>query len=121
LKKVLIIDDEQDVLNVLGRRLADQGYRVFKASDGPDGIEKAEQEKPDLIILDVWMPGMDGGEVAQKLRQNEKTKNIPVIFLTCLYTRSDEAQTGHEPGKNFILAKPYHPDDLLEAVREHLT
>ncbi len=120
MNKVLIVDDEQDVLNVLGKRLIESGFQVLKASSGAEGIEKARAERPNLIILDIWMPGMDGGEVAQKLQEYEETKSIPVIFLTCLYSKDEEKKEGHISGHNFILSKPYQPDELLKVVKEHL-
>lgn len=120
MKKILIIDDEEDVLNVLGRRLADTGFRVIRARNGAEGIDKAKKERPNLIILDIWMPGMDGGEVAQRLKQDSQTKDIPIVFLTCLYSKEDEKRIGHDTGKNFVIAKPYNPEELMDILRAHL-
>ncbi len=83
MKKVLIVDDEPDVLEVLGRRLTQAGYQVIKAQNGEDGILKAKKELPNLIILDIIMPDMDGGSVANKLKEDKTTKDIPIIFLFC--------------------------------------
>ena len=81
-KNILIVDDEKDVLTVLEKGLTAEGYSVITASSGNDAIVLAKSRHPDLIILDVLMPGMDGGEVARKLKGMPETKDIPVVFLT---------------------------------------
>ncbi len=81
-KNILIVDDEKDVLTVLEKGLTTEGYSVITASSGNDAIVLAKSRHPELIILDVLMPGMDGGEVARKLKDVPETKDIPVVFLT---------------------------------------
>ncbi len=120
MKRVLIVDDEQDVLNVLEKRLSGEGYVVSKASSGREAIEIAKRETPNLIVLDVVMPDMDGGSVAQVLREDERTKDIPIVFLSCLYTKKDEEKGGHSVGKNFFIAKPYNPAEFLSIIREQI-
>lgn len=120
MKKVLIVDDEEDVLNVLGKRLSDAGYQVVRAKSGKEAIEKAKSDPPNLIILDIIMPDMDGGEVAGVLKEDQTTKDIPVVFLTCLYTKSEEEKEGHLMGKGFFVAKPYSSKELLEIVRKQI-
>ncbi|QAT17107.1 response regulator [Candidatus Velamenicoccus archaeovorus] len=115
-QKLLIVDDEPDVLKLLGERLAKAGYEVIKASCGKEAVALAQKKTPDLIILDIAMPGMDGSEVAGILRKDAKTKDIPILFLTCLYTKREEQTEGHELGHNFFLAKPYDPKELLEEI-----
>ena len=80
--KILIVDDEQDALSILEKELAGRGYSVISADNGHDAINLAKSEYPDLIILDLWMPGMDGAEVDAKLKGDLKTRDIPVIFLS---------------------------------------
>jgi len=116
-KKILIVDDEPDVLHLLGERLSKAGYEVLRASGGLEAIEQAQREMPNLIILDIAMPGMDGSEVANTLRAQPETKDIPIIFLTCLFTKQEEKACGHVLGQNFFIAKPYDVNELLTEIK----
>lgn len=120
-KKILIVDDEPDVLLVLGKRLTSAGYDVVKAASGQAGLIKAKAERPDLIILDMMMPEMSGDEVAQELTIDRETQSIPILFLTALFTKRDEAAKGHSAGGQTFFAKPYDPDELLAEVKRRLT
>lgn len=120
MKKILLIDDEEDVLAILGKRLSGAGYQVVKAKSGQEGIDTAKRELPDLILLDILMPDMDGGEVWRILKEEEKTQYIPIIYLTCLYTKADERREGHETKTSFFVAKPYNPQELLNIIKEHV-
>ena len=115
-KTILIVDDEPDVLKLLGERLTKAGYHVLRASNGKDAIETASKQSPDLVILDIAMPGMDGSEVATVLRSGETTKDIPILFLTCLFTKQEEKACGHLLGQNFFIAKPYDVQELLSEI-----
>ena len=115
-KKILIVDDERDVLFLLEKELAGRGYSVISADNGNDAINLAKSEYPDLIILDIWMPGMDGAEVAAKLREDLKTKNIPVIFLTCLIRKTEEEEQGRVVSGNLFIAKPYDIEGLVAQI-----
>ena len=117
MKKILIVDDESDVLEVLGARLSLAGYQVIKAHNGQEAVEKAKKELPSLIVLDILMPEMGGEEAGEILRTNPSTKDIPIIFLTCLFTKQEEKKEGHSLGKNIFVAKPYDVKELLELVR----
>ncbi len=118
--KVLIVDDEADVLTLLEERLSVNGYDVIKAYNGADAIKLAKSHKPNLIIMDIMMPGMDGSKAAQALRDDPDTKNIPLMFLTCLLT-ADEAKTSMcETGGHFFVAKPYNVQELLKEIRRHI-
>ena len=119
-KKILIVDDEPDVLLLLGERLSKAGYDVIKASGGQEAIEMAHKDSPDLIILDIAMPGMDGSEVANTLRAQPATKDIPMIFLTCLFTKQEEKACGHVLGQNFFIAKPYDVNELLSEIKARI-
>ncbi len=120
MKKILIVDDEEDVLNLLAKRLSGQGYIIIKAKSGEEAIRKAKMEIPNLILLDIVMPKIDGGEVRHILSEDDITKDIPIVFLTCLLSKEDERREGHAIGKNFFIAKPYNPDELLDMVRDHV-
>ncbi|MFH0878030.1 MAG: response regulator [Candidatus Omnitrophota bacterium] len=115
-KKILAVDDEQEVLRLLEKRLLSSGYDVLTATNGQDAIDIARREQPHLIVLDILMPGLDGSETAARLHADPKTKSIPVLFLTCLFTKREELNEGHEVGHNFFVAKPYEPTDLIEEI-----
>lgn len=118
--KILVVDDEKDILTVLEKRLSGAGYFVIKADNGEDALRLAKDERPDLVLLDIVMPDMDGAQVAEALRNNPITKDIPIVFLTCLFTKEDEKMQGHKMGGNFFVAKPYNPQELLEEIRQRL-
>ena len=113
-KKILIVDDEKDVLSVLEKGLTAEGYSVITASSGKDAIGLAKLRQPDLIILDVLMPDMDGGEVARKLKGLPETKDIPVIFLTGMFPKRKESEDFRMVDDNVLFDKPY---DILNLIR----
>ena len=115
-KTILIADDEKDVLLMLEKRLKAKGYFVITASNGIDALALAKSKHPDLIVLDILMPDIDGPDVAARLKENPKTKDIPVIFLTCLYSKSEEAEKGHQLRNDMIFAKPYDSEDLVSTI-----
>jgi len=119
-KKILIVDDEVDMLSLLETRLSAAGYSVIKAADGKEGLRLARKERPDMIILDIMMPGLGGGEVAEILKSDSSTKEIPVIFLTCLYTKEEETSQGHAISGNFFIAKPFDQNELLSEIKQRL-
>jgi len=120
MSKILIVDDEKDVLLMLGKRLASQGYTVITADNGRDAVTLAKAKLPDLIILDVLIPDMDGGEIAEKLKDDPGTKNIPVIFLTALLSRTEEYQGNHIVAGNITFAKPVDTVKLLAQIKKLL-
>ena len=114
-KKILIVDDEPDSLTLLGFELRQKGYRTITARDGKEGLRKARQEKPDLILLDVMMPGIDGYEVCRLLKKNSTTKKMPVIMLTVLRDEKSLEQ-GLGGGAQCFISKPYNPSDLFTEI-----
>jgi len=114
--KVLIVDDEQDIRDLLVDTLFDAGYEVIEAKNGSSAIDKACLELPDLILLDVWMPVMDGFEALQKLRENPTTEAIPVILLTAL-PQSQGSKPSWELGVRHYIEKPFDSDHVLLAVK----
>ena len=115
-KKVLIVDDERDALFILEKELTAKGYSVIAADNGSSALNLAKSEHPDLIILDIWMPGMDGAEVAEKLREDARTKDIPVIFLTCLFQKGEGEEEGRVVAGKVLIAKPYSIDALSTQI-----
>jgi DNA-binding response OmpR family regulator len=118
--KILIIDDDVDTLKLVGLMLQKQGYRIAAANNGERGLTQAEVEKPDLILLDIMMPEMDGYEVAKRLRANPLTASIPILIFTAK-TQLDDKVTGFEAGADDYLTKPTRPTELSAHVKALLT
>ena len=115
-EKILIIDDDVDTLRLVGLMLQRQGYEVSAASNGTQGLAKALEEGPDLILLDVMMPDMDGYEVARRLRKNPVTLTVPILMFTAK-SQLDDKVSGFEVGADDYLTKPTHPTELQAHVR----
>jgi len=119
-KRILIVDDEEAVLNLLEKRLTTAGYSIIKSRDGREAIRLAKKERPDLILLDVKMPVLDGSSAAEILKSDPETKDIPRVFLTSLLTRQEEETFGHESGGNFFIAKDSSTDELLNEIKKYI-
>ncbi len=115
-EKILIIDDDLDTLRLVGMMLQKQGYQILAASNGRQGLDLALEEIPNLILLDVMMPQMDGYEVARNLRANPKTVDIPILMFTAKSQLEDKV-TGFEAGADDYLTKPTHPAELQAHVK----
>jgi len=115
-EKILIIDDDLDTLRLVGMMLQKQGYQILAASNGRQGLDLALAEIPNLILLDVMMPQMDGYEVARNLRSNPKTVDIPILMFTAKSQLEDKV-TGFEAGADDYLTKPTHPAELQAHVK----
>lgn len=118
-KKILIVDNEVEVLRVLERMLSIVGYSVIEATNAKDAIIIAKDMHPDLVILDILLPDMSGGETANILQNDSTTKDIPIIFLTGLLTKEEAKERSAAEGRRFI-AKPYKPAELLGEIRKYL-
>ncbi|MCI0549538.1 MAG: response regulator [Anaerolineae bacterium] len=118
-EKILIIDDDLDTLRLVGLMLQRQGYQISAATNGQQGLDKAFEEDPDLILLDVMMPDMDGYEVTRRLRQNPSTIETPILMFTAK-TQLDDKVIGFEVGANDYLTKPTHPTELQARVKSLL-
>jgi DNA-binding response OmpR family regulator len=115
---VLVAEDDEDILEMVVFDLEDEGYEVLTARDGDAAVELALERKPDLVLLDVAMPGLDGYEVTRRLRAEEATKGTPVVLLTARAQVRDVIQ-GFEAGANDYVTKPFRPEELrtrLQAV-----
>ena len=115
-EKILIIDDDLDTLRLVGLMLQRQGYKITAATSGQQGLEKVLEEIPNLILLDVMMPEMDGYEVARRLRANPQTTKIPILMFTAK-TQLDDKVAGFEVGADDYLTKPTHPSELQSHVK----
>ncbi len=119
-EKILIIDDDLDTLRLVGLMLQRQGYQISAATNGQQGLDKAFDEDPDLILLDVMMPDMDGYEVTRRLRKNPSTMETPILMFTAK-TQLDDKVIGFEVGANDYLTKPTHPSELQARVKTLLS
>jgi DNA-binding response OmpR family regulator len=117
--RVLIIDDEAPIRLLCRVNLEAEGIDVLEAEDGPTGLDVATQERPDVILLDVMMPGLDGWRVAEQLIDDPRTRDIPIIFLTARAEFRDRAR-GLDIGGVDYVTKPFNPVDLADLVRNLL-
>jgi len=118
--KILIVDDNAKDLKLLELRLLELGFRnIVQATNGMEALELAQIHLPDLILLDIIMPGMNGGEIKQQLSDDQNTKDTPTVFITSIIRKDEEKSLGHA-GKHILLAKPYSPDELLKAINKIL-
>jgi len=116
-KKVLLIDDEADLLKALTVRIEAEGYEVVTAQDGFDGLNKARMLNPDLIILDLMLPKLNGFKVARFLKFDDRYKKIPIIILTARVQEEDK-KLGQEIGSDLYITKPFNTDALLSAIAQ---
>jgi CheY-like chemotaxis protein len=114
-KTILIADDEPNQIATLQSLLSQRGYTVITASNGEQAVAKAMQVQPDLVILDIMMPKMDGSEVAMILKNDMRTRHIPIFFVTAMISPEDHVSARNHP--NLVLAKPVKLYELLEAIR----
>ncbi|MFA5976108.1 MAG: response regulator [Elusimicrobiota bacterium] len=112
---VLIADDDPDNRNLLKIRLEAIGHEVMEATDGEDGLRRAQRQKPDLVILDVMMPKIDGWELCRRLRADPKTHTTPIIMLTAC-SQDIEQLRGWESGADEYLTKPWDAEKLMQAI-----
>lgn len=119
-KRILVADDEPDILKLVARRVSGGGYTVITASEGNEALEKAQTEPFDLLVLDIMLPGIDGSDIAEQLRQNPRTAQIPIIFLTALVKGQETEYEGKSVGGYYFLGKPFDGDKLLALIGEVL-
>jgi DNA-binding response OmpR family regulator/DNA-binding CsgD family transcriptional regulator len=119
-EKILVVDDHPDNLQAIGSMLKSEGYRISMASDGIQGLAQAGKIYPDLILLDIVMPDMDGFETCRQLKSKKRLWHIPVIFLSAHKTGTDAIVRGFETGAADYIAKPFNRTELLARVRTHL-
>jgi len=114
--KILVADDEPQVLDIVAGILDRAGHRVVTAIDGAEALRRVYETHPDLVLLDIRMPRKDGATVAQQMRDDPRTREIPVVFLTGLIRTSEADQRGGRTGRNLYLAKPFEAAQLLRIV-----
>jgi DNA-binding response OmpR family regulator len=116
---ILAAEDDEDVLSLVAFRLERSGYKVLKARDGEEALQLAREQPPDLAVLDVGMPKLDGLEVTRRLRAGERTSDIPIILLTAWVQEAD-LQRGFDAGANDYVRKPFSPMELAARVHAAL-
>jgi len=123
MKKILVVDDEVDLLETTAAILAGGGHEVIKATNGKDAVRIARESKPDLILLDIKMPGLTGVQTTDILHSSEATRSIPIIYLSCLVKESDVADshvTGSRIGDIQFIPKTMRPEVVLDIVNKKL-
>ncbi len=114
-KRVLLIEDDPSSVRLVSYTLEQEGYEVLTAMNGLDGLKKAREEAPDLLVLDVMLPGLDGFEVCRRLRADEQTAGLPVLMLSAKAQEIDKT-TGLKVGADDYLAKPADPSEIMARV-----
>ncbi|PIQ88616.1 MAG: DNA-binding response regulator [Candidatus Omnitrophica bacterium CG11_big_fil_rev_8_21_14_0_20_42_13] len=115
-EKILIVEDEKDIVKMLDYNLKKENFRVLSCGDGEDALKLASREQPDLILLDLMLPGIDGLEVCKSLKNERKTANIPIIMLTAKSQETDKV-IGLELGADDYIAKPFSPRELIARIK----
>jgi two-component system alkaline phosphatase synthesis response regulator PhoP len=118
--KILVVDDEVNITQILEFSIGSEGFEVITAQNGEEAIERARRERPDLIILDIMMPKIDGYEACRILKANPLTKNIPVVLLTAK-GRDIDRRLGYEVGATDYIVKPFSPNKLIERIHRLLS
>jgi DNA-binding response OmpR family regulator len=118
-KKILVVDDESDIVKILSMRLKVNGYDVISALDGEDGLNKAKTQKPDLIILDLMLPKLSGYEICRMLKFDDEFKSIPIIILSALHEQQEREKTV-ESGADAFFLKPFDLEQMLAKLKELL-
>jgi two-component system cell cycle response regulator DivK len=119
-KRILAVDDQEDNRRILRDLLTAAGFEVIEAADGAEAVRKAEEHVPDLILMDVQLPDVDGYEATRQIKANPLLKAIPIITVTSFALSGDEGKA-LEAGSDFYMSKPFSPRQLLAKVREYLS
>ncbi len=119
MKKALIVEDNTDLLEVLTWQLEAMGFAVVSANTGMDGVTKAAEEKPQLILMDIMLPGMDGREATRRIRSNQETNEIPILVVTAL-TQESQLRECIEAGCNDYIVKPFKTKELVSRIERLL-
>jgi two-component system alkaline phosphatase synthesis response regulator PhoP len=115
-KTILVVDDEKDLLDLIEYNLKKEGFNVLKAVNGEEGIEKAKEFHPDLVLMDIMMPKMDGMEAVEKMRKDDELKSIPIIFLTARSDEKTEVEGLNKGGDDYI-TKPISTTKLISRIK----
>lgn len=117
MNKILVADDSPFVLEIVETVLKSEGFDVITASDGTEAWNKIQQEKPDVVIVDIIMPGMNGYQICEKIKQSEELKHLPVLVLTTK-AQDKDIELAQSSGADLYMTKPFDPDELAAKVRK---
>ena len=120
-RTVLLVDDEKHVVNVVGQMLKERDFRVVSASSGEEALAILDDLDPDLALLDIVLPGIDGATLAQRLRAHPVTENVPIVFLTGLIEADEIRRGGNQIGGQYFLAKPFDSTELFEVIERAMS
>ena len=115
-KKILVVEDEVKIRNVISMYLKKEGFKVLETGNGLEALSLTEKEKPDLIILDIMLPGMSGYEICRKIKSNEDTKNIIIVILSAKGQEWEKSE-GYQVGADLYETKPFSPKQLIDNVK----
>ncbi len=116
-KKILVVDDEAHIARIVSYTLQHENYEVIVAYDGKEGLRLAREQSPDLIVLDLMLPNIDGYKICRLLKFDEKYRHIPIILLSAR-SEMEDRQMGEAVGADYFLGKPFNPDELVVKVQE---
>ncbi len=119
-KRILVVDDDRIFLKIVEHDLTKNGFSVMTAQSAEEGILLARTENPDLILLDIHMPNIEGGEVVELLQEDLQTQDIPIIFVTALLSKDEEIRRKNVLAGHYFLSKPYKIEELLEKIDKYL-
>jgi two-component system, cell cycle response regulator DivK len=118
-KRILVVEDQEDNRQIIRDLLTSAGYQLVEAVDGEEGVRLAESERPDLILMDIQLPVLDGHEATRRIKQNPELRHIPIIVVTS-YALSGDDQKAMAAGSDAYMAKPFSPRQLLATIRKFL-
>jgi DNA-binding response OmpR family regulator len=118
-KKILVVEDEESLLKLESILLTSKGYQVHGVTDGQAAVDAIERIKPDLVLLDIMLPEIDGFEVCRRIKQNDATRKIPVIMLTAKKSREDMAR-GEQAGADWYITKPFKSAMVIETIQRFI-
>lgn len=118
--KILIIEDDKFLRDLLSRKLQEEKFEIVTAIDGEEGIKKTNEEKPDMVLLDLILPSINGFEVLKKVKENPKTSAIPVIILSNLGQREDVERALNGGAKDYLIKANFTLDEILEKIKKYL-
>ena len=119
-KKILLVEDEEALQKTMAEYLIDEGFEVVGAMDGQEGIDKAQEVSPDVILLDIILPKVDGFKVLEEVKKSEKTKNVPVILLTNLESMEDIQRAFERGASAYLIKSDFKLDDVVKKIKEIL-
>jgi two-component system cell cycle response regulator DivK len=118
-RRILVVEDHEDNRRILRDLLTNVGFQLIEAETGPDGVEMAKMHQPDLILMDLQLPGIDGYEATRRIRADPRLSSVPIIAVTS-YALSGDEERAFAAGCSAYISKPYSPRQLLASIREHL-